>query len=215
MNLQIRHVASGLAGTFMLYVILWIDLFLPPLSPRFMPEALSGSWFLWSAAKNALRFLVMLLLLADGLRRPGLPRTRDIPQALLAAACIGGCSMLMTAAAGFAKGNAFPFPSSAGPGMDAALLASAGMAAIATGYAEESFFRFLAVDRLEAAGFSLAQAILITALLFGISHASQGLFGMIASGMIGVLLSFLRTKGMSLHALALGHGIYNFAIFAA
>ena len=214
MDRQIRRMASGLAGTFFIYVLLWIDLFLPPLSPRFVPESLSSRWFLWSAAKNLLRIPVLFFFLMPESLRPGLPRIRDLPRAVLIAALVGSGSILLSAIAGLAGGKGFSFPALAGPGLETALLASAGMASLATGYAEELFFRFMAVDRLEAAGFSVAQAILISALLFGISHASQGSFGMIASGIIGLLLSFLRTKGMSLHALALGHGLYNFAIFA-
>lgn len=215
MDGQIRLMASGLAGTFFIYVLLWIDLFLPPISPRFVPGSLSSMWFLWSAAKNVLRIAVLLIFLMPSSLRPGLPRLRDLPRAILAAALVGSSSILLSAVAGLAGGKGFSFPVVAGPGLEAAHLASAGMASLATGYAEELFFRFLAVDRLEAAGFSGAQAILISALLFGISHASQGSFGMIASGIIGLLFSFLRTKGMSPHALALGHGIYNFTIFAA
>lgn len=215
MTLQTRHMISGLAGTFLLYLLLWIDLFLPPLSPRFDPQALSRAWLLWSAAKNALRILLLRLFLTPGSGRPGPPRLRDLPRAVLAAALIGSSSFLLTAISGLAEGKAFSFPAIAGPGMEPALLASAGLAALATGYAEEFFFRFIAVDRLETAGFDIVQAILIASLLFGISHASQGPFGMIASGMIGLLLSCLRTKGMGLHALALGHGLYNFAILAA
>ena len=48
--------------------------------------------------------------------------------------------------------------------------------------------------------------------VFGISHASQGFFGMAMAFALGLILWSLRRRGKGLHALAIGHGIYNLCV---
>jgi membrane protease YdiL (CAAX protease family) len=83
------------------------------------------------------------------------------------------------------------------------------------GYSEELFFRFFAVTTLEKAEFSSAVAIFLSAVLFSASHGSQGVFGIIGTGLLAILFSFFRARGKGLHALALGHALYDFVVLLA
>ncbi len=190
----------------LVYLVLWYELFLP------RPESvLDASWYLVSALKSLGRF-VLLLLLAKGI--PGnkaWPRARDFLDAL-------GVAALAALSAWFLrlvlqpKGNAAILDSGA---LGAAGLAAAGLWCLAVGYSEELFFRFFAPDSLGEAGFSPLAAQGAAALLFGLSHTSQGIVGILVSGLLGLGFGWIRLKGRSFHAIALGHALYNAILLAS
>ena len=204
--------------------IAWIDLFLPQPSLELFSEA----WYTLSAAKSALRFVFIALVIknwlgfeAFGLRRlkPGLsgylPRAGDLANGLLVAAAAGVFALGLALFSLTSKAQnplLYPFQGSERTGLSLILMA---VSSLGIGYSEELFFRFFAVTSLERAGLSPALAVLGSALVFGVSHGSQGFLGMTAAAMLALLFSFFRMRGKGLHALALGHGIYDFVILLA
>lgn len=104
------------------------------------------------------------------------------------------------------------------PGTDllsAGLLASIALSCLSVGYAEEAFFRFFIVDKFTDSGIPFRIAALLSVVLFGLAHASQGISSVIFATFIAMLFQTLRKKDFDLHALALGHALYDFALLAA
>lgn len=206
--------SKALLLLFAAYIIVWIDLFLPQLPI----QAFSPLWFIVSAGKNSLRIILVYFLmkkLGMIIKGPTLPKLNELTDTLIVASSAG---VLALGIAGFAylvgASNpllaSLPFPETSLFLYIAMLLSS-----IAIGYSEELFFRFFAVQALERAGLMPLIALLLSALLFGLSHSAQGLFGMAVSTILALLFSFFRFRGKSLHALALGHALYDFVILAA
>lgn len=204
---------------FAVFGLAWIDLFLP--RPRV--DLFSPLWFGISSAKSLLRIgfiaFVMKQWLGFGAYALGLrgilPRSADFANAIMIAAAailLALCLAALGAVAGASNPLLYPF---LGGARTFPALAMMALSSLGIGYSEELFFRYFAVTTLERSGFSSPAAILASALLFGLSHSSQGIFGMIGTGMLAILFSFFKTKGKGLHALALGHALYDFAILLA
>ena len=85
---------------------------------------------------------------------------------------------------------------------------------MSTGYAEELFFRSYLLRRLEEAGLKPAWAAAASSLLFGAAHASQGLIGIVSTILIGLWFAYRWRKGRNIHELAIGHGLYDAAVFS-
>ncbi|MBI9108234.1 MAG: CPBP family intramembrane metalloprotease [Spirochaetales bacterium] len=83
---------------------------------------------------------------------------------------------------------------------------------IATGYSEEIFFRAYLVKSLEKSGLKIVPAAAVSALLFGSGHIYEGFYAFAATAVIAVFLSFVFTKTKSIHAISIGHGLYNFSV---
>jgi len=196
------------------YIVVWVDLFLP--QPPI--QAFSVLWFAFAAAKNCARIIIVIFIMKKiGLARRSfrLPGGKELVDGLRVATSAG---LLALGIAGFAYLLGASNPLLASLPMPAAsllLYLVMALSSVAIGYAEELFFRIFAPRLLETAGLSALIALLISALIFGLSHASQGFFGIIVSTLIALLFSFFRLRGKSLHALALGHAVYDFAILAA
>jgi len=204
--------------------IAWIDLFLPQPSLGLFSEG----WFALSAAKSALRFAFIALVMknwlgfeAFGLRRLKpflsgyLPHAGDLANGLLvaAAAVVFALGLALFSLISNAQNPLlYPFQGSERTGLSLILMA---VSSLGIGYSEELFFRFFAVTSLEKAGLCPAFAVLGSALVFGVSHGSQGFLGMTAAAMLALLFSFFRTRGKSLHALSIGHALYDFVILLA
>jgi membrane protease YdiL (CAAX protease family) len=206
--------SKALLLLFASYILVWADLFLPqpPIA------AFSVLWFAFAAAKNCARIVIVFFIMKKiGLIRaaPTLPTKKDIVNGLTVATSAG---LLALGIAGIAYilGAANPLLASLPmPAASASLYFSMAFSSLAIGYAEELFFRIFAPRLFENAGLSSLLALFISALIFGLSHASQGLFGIIVSTLIALLFSYFRLRGRNLHALALGHAIYDFVILAA
>lgn len=220
------------------YGIIWIDLFLPqPLIALF-----SSPWFAFSAAKSLLRILFTAFLLRSwlgvkvGALMPGkghvpdtsigaagqgsglknlLPHAKDLAEGLLIAAAAGSFALGLAAFSLLSKTrNSLFFPPRGEPILPLTLFLMA-LVSLGVGYSEELFFRFFMPKALEKALFPASAAVLASALLFGLSHASQGLLGIAGATLLALLFSFFAKKGKSLHALALGHALYDFVILLA
>ena len=204
---------------FAVFAIAWIDLFLPR-----APVALfSLPWFALSTAKSLLRigFIAFVMRQWLGFRAYDLglsgliPKAKDFVNGIMIASAAAFFALAM-AALGYLAGASnpllYPFVGS-GSSLPAMLAMAA--SSLGIGYSEELFFRFFAVTTFEKADFSPNLAILFSAVLFGVSHGSQGIFGIIGASILAILFSFFRAKGKGLHALALGHALYDFLILLA
>jgi len=168
-------------------------------------------------AVNASRILLVLLVMsrAEGIRAFDLERLRrtDPLKGLLAALgafaiiafptlfflLLGIANPLM---AGLPRGTRWPL---------APLIVASSMA---TGYAEELFFRSYLTRRLEGAGMPVPWAALAASLLFGASHWSQGLVGVASTTLIGLWFAWRWHDGRNIHEIAIGHGLYDSAVLA-
>jgi len=201
------------------YGLAWIDLFLP--QPQI--ALFSSSWYVFSAAKSVLRFIFIAILTkawfgsgASGLSFPCLfPQAKDAANGILIAAAAIAVALLFAFLSLFSGARnplLYPFGGSSRQPLSIFLMM---LSSLGIGYSEELFFRFFAVKAFEKSGFSSSGAVLASALLFGASHGSQGVFGMISAAILALLFSFFMMRGKSLHALALGHALYDFAILLA
>jgi len=201
------------------YGLTWIDLFLP--QPQI--ALFSASWYAFSAAKSVLRFVFIAFLTrawfgfeTTGFTRSSLfPRAKDMANGILIAAAAIAVALIFALLALFSGARnplLYPFGGSSRQLLSIFLMI---LSSLGIGYSEELFFRFFAVKAFEKSGFSLTGAILASALLFGVSHGSQGVFGMISAAILALLFSFFMMRGKSLHALALGHALYDFVILLA
>jgi hypothetical protein len=88
-------------------------------------------------------------------------------------------------------------------------------AMVAAAYREEVFFRAYTLRRLNQLGIPVVWAAAASTTIFALGHLYQGLSGFAVSFAIGLLMCgiFLRTG--SLHAIGIGHGLYNFAVLLA
>jgi hypothetical protein len=196
------------------YILVWADLFLPqpPIA------AFSVLWFAFAAAKNCARIVIVFFMMKKiGMIRAALslPTKKDIVNGLTVATAAG---LLALGIAGLAYilGAANPLLANLPmPAASPSLYLAMALSSLAIGYAEELFFRIFAPRLLEKAGLPVLSAHLLSALIFGLSHGSQGFFGMIVSTLLALLFSYFRLRGKNLHALALGHALYDFAILAA
>ncbi len=80
---------------------------------------------------------------------------------------------------------------------------------VSTGYMEESYFRVYLLNRLTLSGISQNKALVSSCLLFAVCHVYQGPAGLLTSFLAGLFLSHEYIKKRSVHAIALGHGLYN------
>jgi len=201
------------------YFAVWIDLYLPPTSL----EAFSSAWFILLAAKSFLRVAFLLYVMGRGagfkafdLGNAGLlPNSKDIANAILVAASASTFAVAAAIAAlsfGISNPLIQPFAQASRSPLTIIFML---LSSLGVGYSEELYFRFFAPAALEQAGFAPIAAVLASAVLFGISHGSQGLFGMIGTGLLALVFSFFRMKGKGIHALALGHALYDFVVLLA
>jgi membrane protease YdiL (CAAX protease family) len=51
-----------------------------------------------------------------------------------------------------------------------------------------------------------------SAVLFGLSHGAQQLGGMAIAALLGLVFSLFKKNSRSLHAIALGHALYDLCI---
>lgn len=204
---------------FALFSVAWVDMFFPVTSIA----AFSTKWFAASALKNGLRVALILFVMSrwGGLGCFSLgttrffPRASDIASSLLVAS---GAGLMALALAGISLAAGLRNPldfSAAGQGFDMWHILWMGLASLGIGYAEELFFRYFTPNALARAGFPPFAAMVSAILFFGLSHGSQGAIGMVQAALLALVFFFFRSRGKSLHALALGHAIYDFILLVA
>ena len=84
---------------------------------------------------------------------------------------------------------------------------------IGLAYLEESYFRFYLLKKFESSILFTPLRIIFPALLFAISHAWEGIPGMINAFLAGIFLSILFIKYKSLHGISLAHACYNLFVY--
>lgn len=138
------------------------------------------------------------------------PRLADFPAALavLAAviALLTGAALVLTLIPGAAYAAATDFRwTFARP----ALIPLVVLTSVITGYREELFFRSYLLTRLEQINASRLSAVAVSTLLFASGHLYQGWSGFAVAALLGVLFAVVFLRARNLHAIALGHALYN------
>ena len=93
--------------------------------------------------------------------------------------------------------------------------AALALLSLVTGYREELFYRCYLVTRLAALGLPGSAAVAVAALVFGFGHLYQGPAAVALAVAQAVAFGILLRRGQSLHALALAHALYNFAVLVS
>ncbi len=138
------------------------------------------------------------------------PRLSDLPAALavLAAviATLLGAALVLALIPGAAHAAATDFRwTFARPALVPLVLVTS----IITGYREELFFRSYLLTRLEQIDASRPAAVAVSTLLFASGHLYQGWSGFAVAALLGVLFAVVFLRARNLHAIALGHALYN------
>lgn len=82
---------------------------------------------------------------------------------------------------------------------------------LSVGYTEELFFRGYLLFSFEK-WMPPILATLLSAILFSLGHAYQGLAAIPGTFLLGILLTGIRKHSDSLHIVAITHGLYNFLL---
>jgi len=84
---------------------------------------------------------------------------------------------------------------------------------MATGYLEESYFRYYLLTWLQTMLPRPAYRIVISTALFSLCHLYEGPWGILNALLAGILLSSLFVRYRSLHGVAWAHGVYNIFVY--
>jgi membrane protease YdiL (CAAX protease family) len=94
-----------------------------------------------------------------------------------------------------------------------AAFAAMALSCLATGYLEETYFRFYLFKRLAEGGAGPAQSALVSSLLFALCHLYEGPLGALNAFAAGLLLFYIFARRRSLHGIAWAHGGYNIFVY--
>ncbi|MEI6873586.1 MAG: CPBP family intramembrane glutamic endopeptidase [Spirochaetota bacterium] len=175
----------------------------------------------------SMALLLYLMVRLEGLAAFGInprPRPREVPAALILAGLALGIGLFPEALRSLTAKIG-----ETAPRFDNPLLASIGqpelspflfvplvfLSSMATGYAEELFFRVYLLSRLALAGFGFVAALAFSSILFGLAHGRQGLAGAVIASILGALFALRWQRKRSWHEIAIGHGIYDFVVLMA
>ncbi len=198
---------------FFSYIAVWADVIFS--IPE--PTAFSALWFIVSALKNTVRIVFVRYIASQRLAFAAhrgrstfahLPSRSELRGALSVMLLSVGCAGIGMAAS-WLSGLSNPLFVRYRHGSGLMLLPLILMSSLSVGYAEELFFRFFLIDGLTEADVPLGTAAIVSILVFGLSHASQGMFGIAFAGLLAALYTALRFRGYDLHSLALGHAFYD------
>jgi uncharacterized protein len=171
-------------------------------------------------ATAAIPQILLLLFLMQGMEGgtarfgAGKPRRIDIPAAVAIAVVLVGVmaaieiplSLLGESARRMLKPEgAFGLP---GP----AMLPLSFVTCMVTGYREELFFRSYLITRLDDLGSSAWASVTVSSLVFAAGHAYEGAAGIVMVAVIGAILAASFRERRSVHAVAVAHGLYDFAV---
>jgi uncharacterized protein len=208
---------SPLLEAAMVLAAFYASAFIPFASRDDAGRIASTAFHVGLVAVNALRVLLVLLFMSrgEGLQAFGLERLRraDPFKGLLAA--LGAFAIIaLPTLLFFLLGLSNPLMAGLPRGTRWPLAPFLVASSMATGYAEELFFRSYLTRRLEGAGMPVPWAALAASLLFGGSHWSQGLVGVASTTLIGLWFAWRWHDGRNIHEIAIGHGLYDSAVLA-
>ena len=89
------------------------------------------------------------------------------------------------------------------------------LTAISTGYREELYFRSHLYRALIRQGARRPAAAVLGSMVFALGHTYQGAYALIGALAMGLLLQLHFERFGKLHAIAVGHGMYNAIIMLA
>jgi hypothetical protein len=196
-------------------LLVFAALFLPGyLAP---PGDVFGSGLNLFAAVAVFQTLLLLYLMSlrgtASLAAAGVRRFATADLAVAAAAAVA----LLALSSGLAWGVSLLGEDSSAlqpklPPVAAGAPAALALLSLVTGYREELFYRCYLVTRLADLGLPGTAAVAASAVVFGIGHLYQGPVAVVLALAQAVAFGALLRRGCSLHALALGHGLHNFAV---
>ncbi len=208
---------STYIAIFFTYITVWADvIFSIP-----GPSAFSALWLIVSVLKNTVRIGFVLYIYAqmqmigapqrfNTLRRmPSRRELRGALQVMLLSVACAGLGVVVSAL--FHTENPLLSLRSHLP-LD--LIPLMLLSSLSVGYAEELFFRFFLIDALIEAGAPIHTAASVSVLIFALSHYAQGFSGIAFAGVLAVFYTRLRFKDYDIHALALGHAMYDAIVLA-
>jgi membrane protease YdiL (CAAX protease family) len=89
---------------------------------------------------------------------------------------------------------------------------------LSTGYLEESYFRYYLLIRFWGSGKTARKTasfgVILSVVLFSLSHFYEGFWGVLNALFAGLLLAFIFRRYRSIHGIAWAHGLYNACIYA-
>ncbi|HVT82937.1 MAG TPA: CPBP family intramembrane glutamic endopeptidase, partial [Phycisphaerae bacterium] len=88
-------------------------------------------------------------------------------------------------------------------------------ACLAIGFGEELLFRGYVLTRWQKISGSAPQAVLVSSLLFSLSHTYQGLAGMVSSAAVGVAFALAFLTLRRLWPIAIAHALMDILFFLA
>jgi len=209
---------STYIALFLAYTAVWADVIFS--IPE--PVAFSALWFIVSALKNTVRIVFvryiasqMSIFTAHRWRRTfaHLPSRSELRGALSVMLLSVGCAAIGMMAS-WLSGLSNPLFLRYRHDSGLVLLPLIRVSSLSVGYAEELFFRFFLIDGLTEADVPLGTAAIVSIIVFGLSHYAQGAFGIAFAGLLAALYTALRFRGYGLHALALGHALYDAIILS-
>lgn len=173
---------------------------------RIPEEADRESVYLSSAISVwVLAALAMLAARASGFSRGELGlRSLDIPTLLLAAGLALGAGLLLMAAARLMRLDETPLLEFLIPRTSDEKIAFAGLS-ISAGIAEELVFRGFLIAAVIRAGGSLGAAAAVSVAAFALTHAYQGVTGVIRVALLGVIVTAPLLMTGSLYPSMLAH----------
>jgi membrane protease YdiL (CAAX protease family) len=214
-----KSAAGPFAEAAFVLAVFYISVFLP-FAPHVNATSFTSlAFYAGLIATEILRILFLLVVMStgDGLAAFGIGRFRfpDLLKALLVAlgafAVILPPSFLFTA---FGLVNPMLAGLKHGSRETLALIPLFLASSMSTGYAEELFFRSYLMRRLEQAGLKPVWSAIASSLLFGGAHGAQGLVGILSTSLVGLWFAWRWHKGRDIHKIAIGHGLYDAAVFA-
>ena len=84
---------------------------------------------------------------------------------------------------------------------------------LATGYLEESYFRYYLLTKLKYVVSHDILRITFSTALFAFCHFYEGPWGILNAVLAGIVLSVLFIRYRSLHGVAWAHGVYNIFVY--
>jgi len=203
---------STYIAIFLAYIAVWADIIFS--IPE--PAAFSVVWFIVSALKNTVR-IVFVLYIASQMsiftaRRwrqafehlPSRPELHRALAVMLLKPGLRGIGM----AASWLSGLSNPLFLQYQHGSGLILLPFILVSSVSVGYAESCSSVF-PDRRAGRAGTPISTAAIVSILIFGLSHYTQGIFGIAFAGLLAAFYTSLRFRGYGLHSLALGHALYD------
>jgi membrane protease YdiL (CAAX protease family) len=162
---------------------------------------------LYTLPALALVWRFLLRARHDAVRAILRPRKRDLRAFLLGLPALASAGLFISLVSGLLFRNN-PIPRLESPGGLPGWIIL-GLSCLATGYLEESYFRFYLLLMLERAGLGTKKRLFVSVMFFSFCHIYEGPGGAINALAAGLLLSAIFIRERSLHGIAWAHGAYN------